>query len=194
MRGELRDKPLDRGLLDAFVELTLGTVVLDVGCGPGHVTAALAARGAIAIGCDLSPQMCALARDDTSLPFCSATMTALPVAAGGSGGIVCLYAVMHLDSAHRDAAYREFARALRSGGVALIAFHARDAEFRSGGIKTITEWWGHEVALTFRFLEPEAEVRALKMAGFELLARLDRAPHPDVEYPSQRSYLLVRRA
>lgn len=77
VRDELQDKPLDRGLLDAFVELTLGTVVLDVGCGPGHVTAALADRGAIAIGCDLSPQMCALAHEVTSLPFCSATMTAL---------------------------------------------------------------------------------------------------------------------
>jgi len=34
-----------------------GTHVLDVACGPGHVAAAAAARGAIATGVDLAPGM-----------------------------------------------------------------------------------------------------------------------------------------
>ena len=38
---ELDRKPLDRGLLDAFVELINEGVVADVGCGPGHVNAFL---------------------------------------------------------------------------------------------------------------------------------------------------------
>jgi trans-aconitate methyltransferase len=43
---ELRGKPLDRALLDALAETTSGGPVLDLGCGPGHVTAYLAGRGA----------------------------------------------------------------------------------------------------------------------------------------------------
>jgi len=36
-----------------------------------------------------------------------------------------------------------------------------------------------------------AEVAALGRAGLALTARLDRAPIPGVEHPSERSYLLV---
>ena len=60
--GELTHKPLDRGLLDAVAELAGGGPVADVGCGPGHVAAYLAGRGARTVGLDLSPGMCAVAR------------------------------------------------------------------------------------------------------------------------------------
>ena len=59
--GELTHKPLDRGLLDAVAELAGGGPVADVGCGPGHVAAYLAGRGARTVGLDLSPGMCAVA-------------------------------------------------------------------------------------------------------------------------------------
>jgi hypothetical protein len=49
------------------------------------------------------------------------------------------------------------------------------------------------VELTFRFLDPVAKTAALARAGFDLTARLDRAPNPGIEHASQRSYLLVRR-
>ena len=108
-------------------------------------------------------------------------------------GIICLYAVIHLDTAQRAAAYGEFARVLRQGGHALIAFHTSDADVAAGGAATVTEWWGCDVELTFRFLDPAAETRALAAAGLELVARLDRAPHPGVEHASERTYLLLRR-
>ena len=44
--GELRDKPLDRELLDRFADaLRGGGPVCDVGCGPGHVARYLHDRG-----------------------------------------------------------------------------------------------------------------------------------------------------
>ena len=39
LSAELAGKPLDRGLLDALAELSAPGVMVDVGCGPGHVTA-----------------------------------------------------------------------------------------------------------------------------------------------------------
>ena len=50
VHDELRNKPIDRGLLNAFAdqlesEHGAGAAVCDIGCGPGHVGAFLAARG-----------------------------------------------------------------------------------------------------------------------------------------------------
>ncbi|WP_262281675.1 class I SAM-dependent methyltransferase [Micromonospora sp. MA102] len=190
---ELRGKPLDRALLDAFAELTAGGPVLDVGCGPGHVTAYLAGRAARTVGLDLSAAMAGVAHRATSLPFAAADMTALPIRSRSVAGILCLYAVIHLDGPGRAAAYAEFARVLRPGGHALIAFHTSDADTGVGEATTLTEWWGHPVDLTFRFLDPAVEMAALTRAGLDCAARLDRAAQAGVEHPSQRSYLLVRR-
>ncbi|GAA3659900.1 class I SAM-dependent methyltransferase [Lentzea roselyniae] len=185
---ELAGKPLDRALLDALAELADGPV-LDVGCGPGHVAGYLAGRVPV-VGADLSPQMCAHA----SVPVCAGDMRALPFRSHSVSALVCLYAVIHLAAAERAAAYAEFARVLRPGGHALIAFHVRDAETQAGEEKTLTQWWGNEVELTFRFLDPDAETRALAEAGLTVTARLDRAPDPRVEHPSDRCYLLARAA
>jgi SAM-dependent methyltransferase len=183
---ELAGKPLDRALLDVVAELADG-LVLDVGCGPGHVGAYLAERVPV-VGVDLSPQMCTHA----AIPTCAGDMTALPFRSRSISALICLYAVIHLDAEQRARAYNEFARVLRPGGYALVAFHVRDAETQAGQEKTLTEWWGGEVDLTFRFLDPDVETRAMAEAGLTVTARLDRAPHPQAEHPSERCYLLAR--
>jgi SAM-dependent methyltransferase len=190
---ELQGKPLDRALLDTFAEVAAGAPVLDVGCGPGHATAYLACREARAVGLDLSPMMCAVAHRSTALPYAAADMTALPIRSQALAGVLCLYAVIHLNASRRAAAYVEFARVLRPGGHALIAFHTSDADVQAGQATTVTDWWGHAVELTFRFLDPVVETAALARAGLELTARCDRGPYLGVEHASQRSYLLVRR-
>jgi len=193
MADELHGKPLDRALLAVMIELAAGGVIADVGCGPGQVTAYLADGGGRVVGLDLSPAMCAVGARATSLPFCAADMGELPVRSGALAATVSLYAVIHLDDAHRAAAYREFARTVRPGGHLLVAFHTSDADTRTGTVKTLTQWWGHEVTLNFRYLDPDQELETLAAAGFDLIARLDRAPHEGFEHPSQRFYLLLQR-
>jgi hypothetical protein len=104
-----------------------------------------------------------------------------------------MYAVIHLETDQRAAAYREFARVLTDGGQALIAFHTSDAEHRTGERERLSEWWGHDVDLTFHYLDADEEVAVLDRTGLELVARLDRSPHTGTEHQSQRSYLVVRR-
>ncbi|ANN20544.1 hypothetical protein SD37_36460 [Amycolatopsis orientalis] len=193
LSDELRHKPLDRALLDAFAEFVRDGTVADIGCGPGHVAAYLAARGRRVVGLDLSTSMCETVRSRTSLPACAADMTALPVRDAALTGLVCLYAVIHLDDDRRAAAYREFARVLQPGAYALLSFHVRDPDVPTGGMKTLGTWWDHEVDLSFRYLDPDAEISALRTAGFDLAARLDRGPHAGFEHPSERCALLVRR-
>lgn len=186
LSGELAGKPLDRALLDVVAELADGPV-LDVGCGPGQIGAYLADRVSV-VGVDLSPQMCTHA----AIPTCAGDMTALPFRSHSVSALVCLYAVIHLDADQRALAYREFARVLRPGGHALVAFHVRDAEIHAGQARTLTEWWGNDVELTFRFLDPDEETRALAGAGLTVTARLDRSPDSRVEHASDRTYLLAR--
>jgi len=190
---ELIGKPLDRALLSMMAELVGTGLVADIGCGPGHIAACLDGQSVKVIGLDLSPTMCAIGRRTTSLPFGAADMTALPLASGSLAGIVCFYAVIHLDAAKRARAYREFARALAPGGHALVSFHIKDDEVPAGGSRRFTEWWGVEVALTFRFLEPNKEISLLEAAGLRTVARVDRDPYSSAEHPSQRCYLLARR-
>jgi len=193
--GELAGKPFDRALLDTIVELAAGFAIADVGCGPGHVTRYLADRGArVVVGLDLSTAMAGIGARTTGLPFVAADMTAVPLRSASLGGVVSLYAVIHLDAAARAAAYREFARVLRPGGYALIAFHTSDADTPMGGRRSMAQWWGHRVDLTFRFLDPDEETRALAAAGLEVTARLDREPLLTGEHASRRSYLVLRRA
>jgi SAM-dependent methyltransferase len=187
---ELHAKPLDRALLDAIAELAGDGLLLDVGCGPGHVTRYLVSRGSRAVGIDLSPAMCKIA-GMASVPVAVGDMVDLPVRVGVVAAIVSMYSVIHLEDAKRLAAYTEFARVLRPGGHALIAFHTSDADSAPGQARTMTDWWGHEVQLTFRFLDPVAETDALTRVGLRLVARLDRSPLPGVEHASERTYLLL---
>ena len=186
---ELAGKPLDRSLLEAFA--SSDGLIADIGCGPGHVAAFLAAAGAQVVGLDLSPAMCGVARRDTGLPAAAADLRALPVRTGALAGVVCLYTVIHLDDVGRLAAYREIARVLKPGGQALLSFHTSDAAVAMGASLTLTEFMGADVDLTFRYLDPAAETAALESIGLMLTQRWDRGPYEGVEHPSQRAYLLV---
>lgn len=189
---ELLHKPLDRAMLAVLVELSSGGILLDAGCGPGHVAAHLASLGATVVAADLSPAMCAIAAR-TGLPVTCGDLTALPFADSSLSAIACLYAVIHLDAQARAAAYAEFARVLRPGGHALVSFHTSDATTPMGGELAMTQWWGHDIDLSFRYLDPAGEVELLAAAGLTLRGRLDRSPDAETEHASQRSSLLVRR-
>ncbi len=60
---ELDRKLFDRELLDAYAERTQDRgLVLDIGCGPGHIARYLHERGVEVAGVDLSPEMVEVAR------------------------------------------------------------------------------------------------------------------------------------
>jgi ubiquinone/menaquinone biosynthesis C-methylase UbiE len=187
LSGELAGKPLDRAFLDAFAERVNGGLVVDVGCGPGHVARYLADRGAMIEGVDLSPAMIDEARDaHPGLTFRVADMFELPYEPASVRGLVAFYAIVHLKTDELVRPLHEFRRILVPGGLLALAFHA--------GSETVhvDDLFGCATSLDFTFHRPEAVVEALVEAGFTLEARLDREPYPDVEHPSKRTYLLAR--
>jgi len=191
LSGELAGKPLDRAFLDAFVErvamTTTGGTIVDVGCGPGHVAHYLASRGATVEGLDISPEMIAEATATRpELRFRVADMFALPYGDAEVAGIVAFYSIVHLRTDELVAPFREFHRVLAPAGVAAIAFHIGHE------VVHVDELFGRATSLDFVMHPPDAVIAALVEAGFTLEARLDRSPYPNVEHPSQRTYLLVR--
>ena len=188
LRGELAGKPLDRALLAALVEQApAGAPIGDLGCGPGHVTGWLAARGAAAVGIDLSPGMVEVARrEQPGAEFRPGDLLSLPARDGEFGAVVAFYSIIHLRPDELPAALAEMHRVLRPGGLALVAFHV------GAEVRHFTEWLGQHVDVDFRFYEPRDVTAALEAAGFTIQARLERAAYP-AEVDTRRAYLLAAR-
>jgi SAM-dependent methyltransferase len=197
VHDELRNKPLDRGLLIAFADQVVsdhgpGALVCDMGCGPGHVGAFLAARGLSVTGIDLSPSMIERARTlHPEMTFEVGSMTALDVPDRRYQGIVAFYSIIHLSSdAEVRAALGEFHRVLSADGLLLVAVHLGE---HGDEIEHSEEMLGVHVDVDFRFFDIEALAATIEDSGFRLAARLIRAPYPDAEVQTTRGYLLARR-
>jgi SAM-dependent methyltransferase len=197
VHDELRHKPLDRALLTAFAEqlreaFGAGASVCDAGCGPGHVGAFLAGLGLTVTGIDLSPAMVARARGlHPELSFEVGTMTALDAGNGRWHGLIAFYSIIHLASdTEIRAALGEFHRTLVDGGLLLVAVHLGEH-----GDATVhaDEMLGVGVDMEFRLFDIEQLAGAVAAAGFNVEARLLRAPYPGVEVQTSRAYLLARR-
>jgi len=75
-------------------------------------------------GVDLSAGMIAVARRrNPTIPFEIGDMRAIDMPSGSLGGIVCLYAIIHLRRDAVLAVLREMLRVLRPSGRLLLASH-----------------------------------------------------------------------
>jgi ubiquinone/menaquinone biosynthesis C-methylase UbiE len=190
---ELDYKPLDRALLHALCELSIGGTLADVGCGPGQVSRLLAERHADVVGLDVSAAMIALARHrNPRLTFTVASMLDLPFPDHAFSGVVSLYSIIHFTNAERTTAFSEFSRTLAPGGWLLVAFHVDGPGLAAGDVNHVREFLGHPVEMDGYFLSPESVIADLDTAGFNIHARVEREAIPDVEYPSRRCYLLAQ--
>lgn len=192
-RAELDGAPLDRAVLGGFAELVrrahTDAPVLEVGCGPGTVTAHLAALRLDVRGIDLSPAMVALARRaHPGLRFEVGEMGHLDRPDGDLAGLVAWYSLVHVPRTHRQQVVEEFHRVLRPGGHVLVAFQVGD------DVLHLDEAFGRPVSLDFHRLRPDDVEELLAGAGFEPTARLVKAPEPtSAASPVPQCVLIVRK-
>ncbi|WP_405726043.1 class I SAM-dependent methyltransferase [Streptomyces sp. NBC_00028] len=187
LHAELEGKPLDRALLTALLEQTEpGAPVGDLGCGPGHVAAWLAEKGARTVGVDLSAGMVEAGRGRfPQVEFRQGDLLELPAEDAEFGSLVALYTVIHLEPAELPRAFEEMARVLRPGGPLLVSFHIGEE------VRHLDEWWGHSVDVDFRFLDPAHVAVLLEAAGLTVEMKLERT-HYAHEAETRRAYVLAR--
>ena len=182
--GDLGLTPWLRAALSALAEEVreLGPV-LDVGCGPGIVTAFLRDLGVDASGVDLSRRMVSHARRlHPGLRFEVASATELRLPDASFGGLLGWWSLFNLPRDVLPAVLASFARALVPGGQVLLGMHVGDAD-----VARTEAYGGVPVAWTTHLWRPEQLVALLSEAGLEPVAEL-RLPPP---LPEMRDQVLL---
>lgn len=178
--GDITTYPWLRTAIDGFAAAVhdLGPV-LDVGCGPGHVTAYLAERGLDVSGVDLSARMIDHARRlHPGQRFAVASATNLKLADSSLGGILGWWSLFNLPRHILPQVLKSFARALVPGGHVIIGTHVGD-----GDLERTEAYGGVPVAWTTHLWQPEELWALLAVAGLQPVAEL-RLPQSVAGVPS----------
>jgi len=191
---ELDGKPFDRWLLTRIAPDAVGGQGLDVGCGPGQVTAYLAEQDVAMTGLDLSPQMVAQARArHPDLQFVQGSFVVPPMPRGGDPRdpgwalVTAWYAFVHLAASELAPTIAALARVLRRDGALALATHIGHEIQHPGNL------WGVPTELDFVLHDADTLVAAAETAGLVDIEWYRRSPLPH-EAPTERFYLLGRRA
>jgi len=187
---ELAGLPFESWLLRRVVELSDGAPVIEVGTGPGHVAAFLAEAGADATGLDLTPEMVDEARRrHPGVTFQVGDLRRLmrPTTHDGWGAVLAWYSLIHLAASELPAAIASLARPLRTNGWLVLALHA------GAEVRTVGEWFGHEIDLDFVLHDPAEIVATVERAGLLDVEWYHRGPFTSRGETTQRLYVLARK-
>lgn len=192
--NELDHKPFDRWLLDRVAAEASGPIA-DLGCGPGHCTARLAADGQTVLGIDLSPEMIEQARehfpaaDFPTVEFEVGDLGRLlrPRNAPGWAAITAWYSLVHLAASELNETIAGLTRVLEPGGLLALAVHLGDE------VRHVDEWWEQPVDLDFVFHDRDQVLTAVAGAGLVDIEWYARGPYQDAEVETDRLYVLARK-
>jgi SAM-dependent methyltransferase len=179
MREALDGAPYVRAALDLFAEKVRacgGGPVVDVGCGPGHVTACLRELGLDAFGIDLSPTMVEVARrEHPGVRFEVGSMTELDLLDASVAGLVAYWSLVHVPDAALPGVFAQFRRVVRDGGPLVSGFHVGEgARLKSEG------YGGHPMKVYVYRRQPAQVTALLRDAGFTVEAQLLLSPDAEV--------------
>jgi uncharacterized protein YceH (UPF0502 family)/protein-L-isoaspartate O-methyltransferase len=190
LSGELDDLPFERWLLDRVATHAGADPVVEVGCGPGHVTAYLAEAGVDATGLDLTPEMVALARErhpDGVYEVGDLRTLMRPVNGSGWAAVLGWYSLIHLAASELPGAVEALTRPMSPGGLLVLALHA-GAEVRHHDT-----WFGHEVELDVVLHEPADVVALVERAGLTDVEWYRRGPVVARGETTERLYVVARK-
>ena len=115
--------------------------VLDVGCGPGQITAHLRSLGADASGIDLVPEFIAYAQaTHPDVPYRLGSMQHLDLEDASVAGILTWYSLIHYPPAELDGVLARLRRVLAPGGTLVVGFFD-GAEVAAFDHKVATAYW-----------------------------------------------------
>jgi ubiquinone/menaquinone biosynthesis C-methylase UbiE len=167
----------DLALIARHLSIRPGTV-LDVGCGPGHLTAHLRSLEVDATGLDLVPGFIEHAR--VTYPdgrYELGSMHQLPVPDGSVVGILAWYSLIHLPPDDLDGVLAELRRAMAPTGTLVVGFFDGDEVVA----------FDHKVVTAY-YWPVDAFAQRLEQAGFTEIERLRR---PGVAEPGRRPHAAI---
>lgn len=154
----------DLALIERHLSIRPGAV-LDVGCGPGHLTAHLRSLEVDAIGLDVAPTFIDHARaTHPGGRYELASMRRLPFPDGSVAGILAWYSLIHVPPDELDGVLAELRRVVRPAGPLVVGFFDGD---------TVAPF-DHKVTTAYFWPVDELAAR-LERAGFTEIER-DRRP------------------
>lgn len=175
--------PLERHVVAAFADLVLGDgldgVVLDVGCGAGHVAADLAGRGLDVVGIDPSIEMLRLARrHHPELRFVHGDAHLGRTNLDGSDvrAVLARFSLIHVPPAEVAHVLASWAARLPPGGFVAVAGQSTDAAGEA-------EEFDHRVAPAWRW-HPDRLGDELAEAGFDEVWRTVNRPDAVQRFPA----------
>ena len=138
--------------------------VLDLGCGPGHITGYLRSLGVDATGIDMVPEFIAHARAaHPGVEFQLGSIDSLDVANHSVDGILAWYSLIHLPPEELDGVLTEFRRAMAPAGTLVLGLFDADE----------VAAFDHKVVTAYRWPVDEISKRLIR-AGFMEVERLQR--------------------
>jgi ubiquinone/menaquinone biosynthesis C-methylase UbiE len=138
--------------------------VLDLGCGPGHLTGYLRSLGVDATGIDMVPEFIAHAKAaHPTGTYQLGSMTSLDAENQSIAGILTWYSLIHLPPPDLDGVLAEFRRVMTSGGTLVVGFFDGDE----------VAPFDHKVVTAYRWPVDEFSER-LTQAGFTEVERRRR--------------------
>ena len=167
----------DLALIDRHLSIRPGAV-LDVGCGPGHLTAHLRSLDVDATGLDLVPEFidhARVAHPDSRYELGS--MHQLPVPDRSVAGMLAWYSLIHLPPDDLDGVLAELRRAMAPAGTLVVGFFDGDEVVA----------FEHKV-MTAYYWPVDAFAARLRQAGF---TEIERQQRPGVPEPGRRPHAAI---
>jgi uncharacterized protein len=184
-------QPFETWLLDRVAAHADGGPVVEVGCGPGHVTAYLAEAGADASGIDLSPGMVAEAQarfPEGSYEVGDLRRLMRPTYGAGWAAVLAWYSLIHLAASELPDALAALTRPLLPGGWLVVALHA------GSEVRHHASWFDVPVDLDFVLHDPSEVVALVEAAGLTDVEWYHRGPIVSRGETTQRLYVVGRKA
>jgi uncharacterized protein len=186
---ELTKLPFETWLLDRVIAHAAGQPVVEVGSGPGHVTAYLADHDADATGIDFSPAMVDEARrrfPDRNFEVGDLRRLGRPPTSSGWAAVLAWYSLVHLAASELPDAVGALVRPLDPGGMLVLGLHA------GAEVRHVDEFFGHEVDLDFVLHDPAFVVGVVEAAGLVDVEWYLRGPITTRQETTQRLYVVGR--
>ncbi|MEN8907283.1 MAG: methyltransferase domain-containing protein [Clostridiales bacterium] len=185
-KDELDEKTLDKELLNRFSKDINYGKVLDIGCGPGHISNYLFKIGCNVQGVDISKGMINVANKlFKGIKFNIGDMFAIDERDNYFDGVCSFYSIVNFSYENLDKVIKEYKRILKNNGLLFIAFHVGNEKL------TADNFLDSNISLDFYMHDLDKIVDLLKNNNFEISEAIIRYPYKS-EHGTRRAYIIAK--